>query len=81
MFKRDRYRCAMCGTPGKDRQGGTFMKRFTTPVWTWPTWTRITLPTGAILRHCEITELHDFATSNDLSNGIFLDAAAFHRLE
>ena len=22
VFRRDRYRCAMCGKPGKDRQGG-----------------------------------------------------------
>ena len=28
VFKRDRYRCAMCGTPGKDRQGGDAYEAF-----------------------------------------------------
>jgi hypothetical protein len=28
VFKRDRYRCAMCGRPGKDRQGGDAHETF-----------------------------------------------------
>lgn len=28
VFERDRYRCAKCGCPGKDRQGGDEWKKF-----------------------------------------------------
>ena len=28
VFERDRYRCAKCGRPGKDRQGGDEWKKF-----------------------------------------------------
>ena len=58
VFKRDRYRCAVCGKPGKDRQGGDGHKAF---------------HTGISDERLALLDAHHITDRNDMPNGGYVE--------
>ena len=54
VFRRDRYRCALCGKPGKDRQGGDGHKPY-----------HLTLADEKLV----LLDAHHITDRNDMPNG------------
>ncbi len=58
VFQRDRYRCAMCGKPGKDRQGSDGHRNFHRDV-----------PDASLL----LLDAHHITDRNEMPNGGYVE--------